>query len=113
MKLVIALLVVAAVVLFVLLRPKPDVSAEEARQLLSQGARLVDVRSPQEFAAGHIDGAINIPVGEIASRLAELEPKDAGVVVYCQSGMRSARAAKFLREHGFSKTRDLGSIGAW
>ena len=114
--------VLAAVVLLVLvavlvLRPRPDVAGEEARALIQDGALLVDVRSPEEFSAGHLEGAINLPVGELAGRLDELrETADDGarvVVVYCQSGMRSARAKRTLEEAGFASVRDLGSRFNW
>ena len=61
---------------------------------------LVDVREPEEYAAGHVPGAVNLPQSELASRLAELRPAT-GVVVICQSGMRSTRAAQFLVQRGF------------
>jgi len=63
----------------------------------------VDVRSADEFAEGHIEGAINIPVDDIAARTAELGDKTQPVVVYCRSGKRAARAAATLREAGFTK----------
>ena len=57
---------------------------EEARRLVESGARLVDVRTPGEFAAGHLPGAINIPVQDLERRLHELGPKQAPIVVYCR-----------------------------
>lgn len=84
-----------------------------ARDLVEEGARLLDVRSPEEFADGHLPGAIHIPVDELPSRLAELEPRHAAVVVYCRSGRRSARAAELLRTSGFDAVHDLGAMSDW
>jgi len=85
----------------------------EARKLVAEGARLLDVRSPGEFDGGHIEGARNIPAHELDGRVAELEPRDAPIVVYCQSGMRSAQAARTLARHGFSRVHNLGGFGNW
>ena len=87
------------------------VNGARARELVAGGAALVDVRSPAEFAGGHIDGAVNIPVGEIGQRLAEVP--DGPVVVYCRSGARSARAASTLVQGGREAVYDLGGMGAW
>lgn len=77
------------------------------------GAPLVDVRTAGEFIAGHIEGARNIPLAELPDRLLELQPHGRPVVVYCQSGLRSARAARILRKAGFAQVLDLGSIRNW
>ncbi len=89
-------------------------SASGARAMVAAGARLVDVRSPEEFADGHIEGAVNIPVQELGQRLAELEDaKEKGVVVYCRSGKRSARAAEILAGAGHRSVYDLGGMSSW
>lgn len=90
-----------------------NVTGPEARQLVAAGARLVDVRTPEEFAERHLPGAINIPVQELARRMGELEPRDRPLVLYCRSGSRSARAAKLLGDAGFGAVHDLGAIGRW
>ena len=76
---------------------------------------LLDVRSAEEFAAGHIPGAINIPYDEIPSRLAELaEFRDTELVVYCRTGRRAGIAEATLREAGFSSVSDLdGHMREW
>ena len=63
----------------------------------------IDVREPSEFAAGHVEGAINIPVGEIAQGVAMLSAigKDCKIVVYCRSGIRAENAQKQLVELGY------------
>jgi phage shock protein E len=73
---------------------------------------LIDVRTPEEFAGEHIDGAININVEEIHQRLSEI-PTDKPIVVYCRSGNRSAQAAQVLDTNGFANIYDLGGITAW
>ena len=93
--------------------PQARVTPEEARALVQGGARLVDVRTPEEFAAGHLEGALNVPVDALQGRaLAELAPTDAPVVVYCRSGKRSARAKAELEALGFTRVHDLGPMPA-
>jgi len=73
---------------------------------------LIDVRTREEFAGGHIAGAVNIPVEEIGSRLSEI-PADETVVLYCRSGNRSAQASQILNQNGYSTVYDLGGVIAW
>lgn len=87
------------------------VAGTEARRLVEAGATLLDVRTVEEFGDGHLPGAVNIPVDELAARLGEV-PEQRPVVVYCRSGNRSARAAKVLVEKGY-QVRDLGPMDAW
>jgi len=87
--------------------------SETAHAWVKDGALLVDVRSPDEFASGHLEGAKNIPVGEIEARSGELGPKDAKYVVYCHSGFRASRAVGILEKQGFTHLFSLGPMGAW
>ena len=109
------LLAIAALILggYFMFMKGGDVSSAEARQLVESGARLVDVRTPREFAAGHIPGAINIPVQQLDSRLGELQPKGTAIVVYCRSGTRSGNAARMLKNAGFEVVHDLGPMTRW
>jgi phage shock protein E len=75
------------------------------RRAVGDGATVVDVRSPAEYAGGHAEGAINVPVGDIGARLTEI-PREKPVVVYCASGIRSARAARTLRDAGYADVID-------
>ncbi|HEY3450873.1 MAG TPA: rhodanese-like domain-containing protein [Myxococcales bacterium] len=98
--------------------PRPDAvptteRGEEARRLVDNGAQVVDVRTPGEYEAGHVEGAVNISVVELKDRLKELGPRDRTVIVYCRSGHRSAAAAGILRGAGFTQVFDLGSIKNW
>jgi len=76
---------------------------------------IVDVRSNQEFSSGHVPGAINIPVDQLASHLPELRRHDnAEIVVYCESGRRAGKAADMLSEDGFLNIRHLqGDMKQW
>lgn len=85
-----------------------DQRAAELRDL-----QVVDVRNPGEVEAGTIPGAITIPVGQLPSRLSELDPAKP-TVVYCAGGYRSSVAASLLRRNGFADVSDiLGGYGAW
>ncbi len=94
--------------------PKPfaEVSAEDAIARVAGGAVLVDVRTGLEFGKGHAEGARNIPLELVARRAAEL-PAGAEVVVICQSGHRSALAARSLAKRGYSVSSVLGGTPAW
>jgi rhodanese-related sulfurtransferase len=76
---------------------------------------LIDVRTPEEFAAGHIPGALNIPYDKLPSRLHELEGRQSEeLVVYCRTGRRAKIAEQALVEAGFQNVRDLaGHMVAW
>ena len=74
-------------------------------------AIIIDVRATDEFAAGHLEGAINYNVedGTLEQALPNLDPK-ANYVVYCRSGRRSAIAVDLMKENGFTQIADLGSL---
>ena len=77
------------------------------------GVFLIDVREPDEYAAGHIPGITLIPMGEVASRLAEL-PRDKEIIVTCRTGNRSGQVADLLRQQGFTNVHTMsGGIVAW
>jgi len=80
-----------------------QVSAAELRDAVnrSEPMQLVDVRSPREWVAGHVEGSINIPVGEIAARAGELR-RDRATAVMCEGGYRSILAASLLEQEGFT-----------
>ena len=90
-----------------------DVSPAEARKLVEAGALLLDVRTPGEFAGGHLPNAVCIPLGELAARVGELGSKDRAVVIYCASGVRSASAGGLLRGAGFAVVKNLGAMSRW
>lgn len=75
---------------------------------IDKNAFLVDVRTPEEFQAGTVEGAVNIPLDEIASRIAEFKGKGQ-IVVFCRSGNRSSQATGILEQHGIPNVTDGGS----
>ncbi|WP_406603189.1 rhodanese-like domain-containing protein [Neobacillus dielmonensis] len=88
------------------------VSEEEFRAGYRK-AQLIDVREPNEFEGGHILGARNIPISQLKMRMKELRP-DLPVYLYCQSGMRSARAAQLLHKNGYKDLTQLeGGFKKW
>ncbi|MEM1518204.1 MAG: molybdopterin-synthase adenylyltransferase MoeB [Nitrososphaerota archaeon] len=95
-------------------REELEVSPEELKQMLERGeVQLIDVREPFEWEICHIEGAKLIPLGQLPSRIHELDPAKT-IVVYCHSGYRSAQAVKLLRELGLRKTYNLaGGIDAY
>lgn len=82
----------------------------KARAWVAEGAKLVDVRSPGEFATGALPGAVNIPVDEIAGRTAELGDPNGKIVLYCASGGRSGAALALLSQRGFTQLLNAGGI---
>ena len=89
------------------------VDGATAKALVAAGARVVDVRTPQEFASGHVPGAINIPYEEIGKRAAEIGPPSTPVVLYCRTGRRSGVAAEALQKAGYGRLYDFKSVSAW
>lgn len=75
---------------------------EDIQKLLSEGAIIVDVRSPQEFMGGHVTGAKNIPLGEIQRRKEEVMKLKKPVVFCCRSGARSGQATDFFKAQGLN-----------
>lgn len=72
---------------------------------------VIDVRTPEEFAAGHVEGAMNVPYEQIGGRIAALAPgKDTPVVLYCKSGRRAGIALQTLRDMGYSKVENFGGF---
>jgi rhodanese-related sulfurtransferase len=90
----------------------PDVDLEEGRRRLGDGAWLLDVREPDEWAAGHAEDAVWIPMGEVAARQAEV-PDDRAIVVICRTGSRSARVATALLGAGYDAVNLAGGMRAW
>lgn len=89
-----------------------DVEPIAADELVQHGSLLLDVREPDEYAAGHAPSARLIPLGELESRTVELGD-DADIVCVCRSGGRSATAAAFLRDRGLRARNLLGGMQAW
>lgn len=96
----------------------PDRDPALAHKLVSEGALLLDVRTPGEFADKHIEGAVNIPVDQVEARMSEIDKltsadKDKPIVVYCQAGGRAASAKSMLLKAGHTKVTNLGGVADW
>jgi rhodanese-related sulfurtransferase len=92
-----------------------DITATELAERLKQGNRLriIDVREPHELEISHIEGATLIPLGQLASRMHELDSAEE-IVLMCKVGTRSVRALDVLYSAGFRKMKNLkGGINAW
>jgi rhodanese-related sulfurtransferase len=76
---------------------------------------VLDVRTPEEFAEGHVPGAVNVPHDQVGARLGELQSlKDKDVVLYCRSGRRAGMAAEVLQQAGFTRLQHLeGDMQGW
>jgi phage shock protein E len=73
-------------------------------------ATIVDVRTPEEFAQGHFDGAVNIPLDKVPERLQEFKNMSAPIVAYCRSGNRSGQAMAFLKQNGVNEVYNGGGL---
>ena len=81
-----------------------DITKEELNSYAKQGATIIDVRSPQEYREGHVDGAISIPDYQMKREIRNRIPnKNQLIVVYCSTGHRSQRAQRDVREYGIYK----------
>ncbi len=78
-------------------------------ELLADGAVVIDVRTPQEYRGGHVEGSRNIPLSSLSSKVASLKKQKKTIITCCASGMRSGKAAKRLRQAGL----DAHNGGAW
>ncbi|MHA8067004.1 rhodanese-like domain-containing protein [Aquirufa sp. ROCK2-A2] len=78
------------------------------RELIKNGAKVVDVRTPAEFNQGHLSGAMNLPLQTLTSQLGKLK-KDQIIITCCASGMRSAAAKSLLKGQGFENVHNGGT----
>ncbi len=93
-----------------------QINAEKAKEIMDSGTEyiIIDSRTEEEFAQGHIEGAILIPEYEIADRAeSELPKKDALILVYCRSGRRSKIASEELVKLGYTNVKEFGGIIDW
>ena len=93
-----------------------QISMNEAIAMMTEETNylILDVRTPEEFAAGHIPGAINIPNEEIGTaQIPELPDEDQLILVYCRSGNRSKQASEKLAALGYTNIVEFGGINSW
>ena len=79
-------------------------------EVRAQGAVIIDVRSPGEFAGGHAAGAVNIPLDQLEQKLSVIKNYKKPIILCCASGMRSGRATGLLASKGIT---DLHDVGSW
>ena len=85
-----------------------DITLDKLNEMSKEGNLILDVRSPQEYKEGHINGAVLIPEYELKFRLKEIpEDKETIIVVYCQSGSRSRKACNYLKSMGYKNVYNL------
>ena len=89
-----------------------EVSREEAKKLIEEGAQLVDVRADHEWELGRIEGAAHLPLAELAERSGEID-KERPVVLYCRGGNRSTMAAQALAAEGYDAATLSEGIVGW
>jgi len=89
-----------------------EVSRDEARKLIEDGAQLIDVRADHEWEAGRIPGAIHLPLDQLAARAGEVD-KERPVVLYCRGGNRSTMAAAALADAGYDAAKLVEGIVGW
>lgn len=115
-KLAVACLAAGLFATGVSLAAPPPVTPQQLREMQAQKSAalyVLDVRSPEEFASGHVPGAVNIPYDQVASRLAEI-PKDKELVLYCRSGRRAGLAAAELEKAGYEDLKLMqGDMPGW
>jgi rhodanese-related sulfurtransferase len=92
-------------------RPKNEIDAPELRARLGQ-VQVLDVREPSEFQAGHVEGSLLLPLGELLDRLDELDP-DRPIVAVCRSGSRSWQVTRYLAAQGYDITNLRGGLVGW
>ncbi len=85
-------------------------AGSSVRDKIKAGARVVDVRTPVEYADGFYPRAINIPLAVLPARMAELGPKDTPIVLYCASGSRSGFGARLLKQAGYTDVTNAGGL---
>jgi rhodanese-related sulfurtransferase len=94
-------------------QPVPaEVPVREALRLTHEGVPVLDVREPFEFAAGHVPGAVNLPLGGLAATHQQLDGRRP-VLVVCASGNRSSYAVRYLRQLGYEAINVAGGMFAW
>ena len=106
------LIAAVIIVAFFVLRRIGQISAKAAREHLKNGAVVIDVRSPGEFAGGHLPQALNMPVDQVETLVPRrVRDRSQVLLLHCQSGMRSGAAKKKLQALGYRNAFNLGSYG--
>ena len=106
------LIIILAVGALFLWRQRSFAGADQVGTYLRQGARVIDVRNPEEYASGHLPGAVNVPLPELRSQISRQAPDKAQpLLLHCVSGVRSGMAKHTLEQLGYTRVLNLGSYG--
>ena len=89
-----------------------EIAIDQAAEALDRGAAVIDVREPKEFRTGHLPGAVNMPMGQLATRMGEID-RNRPVYVVCASGNRSSAMTDVLTAAGFDAINVAGGTSAW
>ena len=89
---------------------RPDINQGVEEYRAHEGAVLLDVRTPEEYAEGHIPGSVNVPLQSIDKVASAAADKDKTVFVYCRSGARSSQAVAFMKQMGYTEVHNIGGI---
>ncbi len=96
--------------LFFIAKQRSFASAEEIQSALQSGARVIDVRSPEEYASGHLSKAINIPLDQLENRIGQVVTnKEQPLLLHCASGIRSGHGKRLLNHLGYTEVLNAGS----
>ena len=89
-----------------------EIDVDQLEQVIADGATLIDVREPMEFAEAHVPGSTLVPMGQLPSRMHDLD-KDAPVYLICRSGNRSGAMGQLLSANDFDAVNVRGGMVAW
>lgn len=90
----------------------PEIDVEALADRIPEGAQVIDVREPDEYASGHVPGAVSIPLGSVPDQVERFRG-DGPTYVICQAGGRSRRACEFVAAEGIDAVNVGGGTGAW
>ena len=108
---IISVLIITALFFTLFFYMRSDIATpEKIARWINSGALIVDVRTPEEFAAGNYKGSINIPLSELEKNLHFFGDKKGKIIVYCRTGNRSGKAKKILIENGFENVINGGGL---
>jgi len=108
---IISVLIITALFFTLFFYMRSDIATpEKTARWINSGALIVDVRTPEEFAAGNYKGSINIPLSELEKNLHLFGDKKGKIIVYCRTGNRSGKAKKILIENGFENVINGGGL---
>ncbi|MCK5132594.1 MAG: rhodanese-like domain-containing protein [Candidatus Sabulitectum sp.] len=108
---ILLIIIPLVLILIKMLTSRPDINGDEARKLMKNGGKVIDVRSQPEYRNGHIKNSINIPLADILNGVREQGIiEGTPIILYCASGARSASAKRFLVKEGYTNVYNGGSL---